>query len=338
MSEEKIAKKALEKHSQAEKFHFTDEDLRWATPEIAAEYRARRLKCKTIADIGCGIGFQTIAFGKTCDKVYAIEKDEKKIELAKKNAEAMELKNIIFIHGDALDQKVKEKIKDAEIIFCDPERPPAEEERKVENIQPDILKLIQIYRSVTDKIAIEFPPQIKDIPFDCEKEYMSVEGKLNRLTLYFGELARSKISVISLPQGAILRGDGRNKPKTSQRLMRYMYEADAAVAKAGLIGELANETQTQLYSEGKQTIMTSENYVTSPFFRNALEIIDTCLFHEEKIVALLQKHDAKNVVLRFEIDPKEYWEIRSRFERKLNGSKTIHLFKFDNKAVLAVKC
>jgi len=45
-----LMKKALEKHSQAERPCFTEDDLRWATPEIVADYRAKRLKCNTIAD------------------------------------------------------------------------------------------------------------------------------------------------------------------------------------------------------------------------------------------------------------------------------------------------
>src|SRR3989338_5246767 len=97
----KSIKKALEKHVRAEGLQFTPEDIRWATPEIVAQYRAQRLSCDTIVDLGCGIGFQTFAFATTCKHVYAIEIDKEKIKRAENNATFLGLKNITFIHGDA---------------------------------------------------------------------------------------------------------------------------------------------------------------------------------------------------------------------------------------------
>ena len=187
------------KHSQQNKLVFSEEDLRWATPEIVADYRAKRLKCKIIADIGCGIGLQSFSLAKYCQKVYAVEIDKEKLEKAKENAKILGIKNIVFINGDALNPKIIAQLKDAEIIFCDPERLPQETVRSTETIKPNISELLNKYSKITDKIAIEFPPQTKEIPLQCEKEYISVEGVLNRLTLYFGDLQQTPKSVILLP-------------------------------------------------------------------------------------------------------------------------------------------
>src|SRR3989344_4350413 len=107
----------LGKHSILKKplepLAYNAEDLRWATPEIVADYRAKRLKCQVIADLGCGIGFQALAFAKTCHKVYAVDVDHKKLNKAKKNAQLLGIKNIIFIHGDALDSKIAKQVADS---------------------------------------------------------------------------------------------------------------------------------------------------------------------------------------------------------------------------------
>ena len=58
-------------------------------------------------------------------------------------------------------------------------------------------------------VCIELPPQIKDIPFDCEIEYLSVNHELNRLNLYFGELKKCKLSAVIAETGERLEG-GRN--------------------------------------------------------------------------------------------------------------------------------
>ena len=55
----------------------------------AAVRMIRRYGQEPFVDIGCGIGFQSFAFAKICKKVYAIEMDEEKIKLAKKNAQIL---------------------------------------------------------------------------------------------------------------------------------------------------------------------------------------------------------------------------------------------------------
>src|SRR3989344_5528681 len=189
-----VTKKALSKHSKAKKLHYRNEDIRWATHEQVAECRAQQLKCKTIVDIGCGIGFQSFAFAKTCKKVYAIEIDKEKIKLAEKNAVILGWKNIEFIPGDALSDKIISQLHDVDIVFCDPERSPEERKRNVATIKPSIPELLKKYGALTENIAIEFPPQIIEIPFDCEREYLSIDGALNRLTLYFGDLKKCERS------------------------------------------------------------------------------------------------------------------------------------------------
>src|SRR3989338_8118894 len=263
-----VTKKALSKHSKAKKLHYRDEDIRWATSEVVAAYRAQRLKCKTIVDIGCGIGFQAFAFAKTCKKVYAIEIDEEKIELAKKNAVVLGWKNIEFIHGDALSEKVLKQLKDVDIVFCDPERSPEERQRNVATIKPSIPELLKKYRALTENIAIEFPPQITEIPFDCEREYLSIDGALNRLTLYFGDLKKCERSAVVLPAGRKLCSSEQATLAETEVLGEYLYEADPAVVNAGLLAELSEETKTGLYGKSRAVFFTSDKKVKSSFFKN----------------------------------------------------------------------
>lgn len=334
-----LLKKAQEKHHLAEKLFFTEEDIRWATPEIVADYRAERLKCKIIADLGCGIGFQTFAFAKTCQKIYAVEIDERKLELAKKNAQILGLKNIVFICGDALDSKVVNQIKEVEIIFCDPERLAGEEERKIETIQPDIKKLLEIYSKVTDKMALEFPPQIKKIDFggnfDCEKEYLSLNGNLNRLNLYFGKLKKAGFSAVILPGKAVLNGDGNLKIKADGKLKKYLYEINPAVTKASLIPELLSQTKAVFCHQNKSSFLASDQKIKSPFFRNSYETVSSGDFEDKEIIGVLEENNFGKAIIRFEVDPKDYWKIRNSYEQNLSGTETAHLFRFGSRMIIA---
>src|SRR3970040_1960212 len=90
------------------------EGLQLATPEIVAEYIAKRLKTGIIADLGCGIGGQVIFFAKECKKVYAVERNTEKLEFAKENCKLYGVNNVEFILGDALTEKVKALVSDAD--------------------------------------------------------------------------------------------------------------------------------------------------------------------------------------------------------------------------------
>jgi len=340
-----ISKKTSFKHSRSEELFFEPEDIRWATPEIVANYRAQRLKCNIIIDLGCGIGFQTFAFAQTCQKVYAIEIDKRKIERAQKNAKVLGLKNIEFIYGDMLDPIIIKKVKKADIVFCDPERLPEEEKRSVGSIIPGVDKILAAYDKITSKIAIEFPPQIKEIPFDCEKEYLSLDGALNRLTLYFHGLKEAERSAIILskvskeekivserivnnPKAKLIEHRDKEKPD------KYLYEVDAAVVKADLLAELGVKTDCSLFSKGKATFFTSDKRMKNTFFKKTFEVVATILFNEKDIVTSLQKKEFGKVVIRYSVDPQDYWKERKNYESKLNGAKTAYLFQFGLKAVI----
>jgi len=333
----KLGKRTILKKPQA-KLEYSSDDLRWATPQAVADYRAQRLKCSVIADIGCGIGFQAIAFAKTCRKVYALDLNQEKLEKAKKNAQISGIKNIEFVYGDALNPEVIKKLKNADIIFCDPQRPPQENSRTIETLSPNILELLKAYGKITSKIAIEFPPQIKEIPFDCEREYLSVNGSLNRLTLYFNELKGTDRSAVALPGNHRLASSNKKIAlKTSKKLLACLYEIDPAAVKAKLLAELSQLSKTALYDENKNVFFTSDKLARNNFFKNAFKVLKEVSFEASSLVKALQQAQAKSIVLRYAIDPREYWSERKKWESGLTGTKTIHLFKFKNKAVIAEK-
>lgn len=337
------AKKGL-LHPLVKRLTLTEEDIRWATPISVAEHRAKRLRCKVIADLGCGAGFQAFAFAKQCKKVYAVEKGREKLDRAKENARRLGITNIIFIHGDALDEHVREKVDDSEIIFCDPSRLPEEQSRSMSTIQPDPKQLFNVYKVITKDIAIEFPPQIRteNIPFNGEKEYLSIQGKLNRLTLYCGGLKKNETSVIVLPEQAVLfttetTKSSLSKPRLVNEQGQFVYDVNPAVTKAGLLAELSEKTGTACLCMGKRTLFTSKNLVESPFFCCTYRVLAVCPSNNDAVISKLQECHAGSVTLRCTIPPEEYWTVRRKYEAQLNGTKRITLFEWDGKALLVEK-
>lgn len=328
--------------------HGDKESLRFATPEPIARYRAQRLKCRTLADISCGIGGQTIFFAQQCEFVYVVEIDPRKIEYAKKNCEMYGLDNVKFICGDALDPKIIEQIPAVDVIFSDPFRPAEESERHVSSLEPGIPNVLAAYGEKTRNFAFEAPPQMppERIPFNCEKEYISLDGQLNRLTLYFGGLRQYDRLAVALPagEGLVSKNGPLPRIKETETMKLCVYEPEPAVVAANLLPELI-ESMMQMAGpiigafelfrvDKKRILLTSEALIKQSMIKHHYLVLKICPFEPKEINKFLKDKNVGNVVLRAGVKPEDYWEVRSEVEKGLEGKKTVHLFVKNNTAIL----
>jgi len=320
------------------------EGLQLSTPEIVASYMAKRLKTDIIADLGCGIGGQVIFFARECNKVYAVERNPEKLEYAKKNCELYGVKNVEFILGDALEENTIEKVSDASIIFSDPARPLSEKERTLTNLEPPITEILKLYSGITPDLAFHAPPQMPPsrIALDCECEYLSLNGQLNRLTLYFGSLKQCERSAVVLPGEAILCSSDVAGIKTGEP-GQYIYEPEPSVVKAELLNELAHavsEKGDEIFfykGDAKRTLLTSSKLIGSLFFKDSYRVVGKTEMDIRKIMEILKSEKAGKVVLRFDIEPERYWDERRKLEEGLSGKRTLHVFGFWKEVVVAEK-
>ena len=331
--------KAREKYGElANKLFFDENGLRYSTPPIIAEYRAKRLKDDVIADISCGVGLQLIYFAMVAKEAIGIEIDRTRAKLAKLNALAMGIKNVKIIRGDALDKKIFKKI-DADCIFSDPSRK-EEGERKFENLYPNPAKVYEIYKKITNKIAFELPPYIpkKEIKLEGEKEYTSLNFRLNRLALYTNELAECDLSAISLPSmEKITDLDEKIKLEIDKNgIGDFLYEVDNTIIVAGLLENLAGKLSFNgkiLQHDKRRTLLTSSDNYKSSFLKK-YEIAEVCDFEILKINRILKKLNAKKATLRFYIKPEKYWNLRNEIEKGLDGEEHYYIFKINEKAII----
>ncbi len=320
------------------------EGLRLSTPEIVAAYIAKRLKTDIIADLGCGIGGQVIFFAKECKKVYAVERNPEKLEYAKKNCELYGVRNVEFILGDALQGSTIEKVSDASVVFSDPARPLSEKERTLSNLRPPITEILKLYSVITSEFAFHAPPQMPPsrIALECEREYLSLHGQLNRLTLYFGALKRCERSAVVLPENAHLCSSDVAAIETGD-LKDYVYEPEPSVVKAELLNELSHavaEKGDELFfykGDVKRTLLTSTKLIRSPFFKDAYRAVAKIGMDIRAIMELLKSEKAGKVVLRFDIEPERYWDVRRKLEDGLSGSRTLHVFGFGREVIVGEK-
>ncbi|MEM3585047.1 MAG: methyltransferase domain-containing protein [Candidatus Woesearchaeota archaeon] len=336
---EVIRRKAVKKHPEAYKMFLTEEALRFATPKEVGEYRASRIAASgslSIADLCCGIGFQTIEFAKRFEKVYAVELDAEKIKLAKMNADALGIRNIEFIRADIFDSSLFEKIKGVDAIFCDPSRSPSAAERRLESI-PEIGRILSEYSKITDRICIEAPPQIgpERISLECEAEYVSLNWSLNRLNLYFGSLKRCSRSAVLLPQGNYLQNRELKVLLKNVENSSYAYEVNPAVRKAGLVVEALPENIEvgKLYEDKKLMLLGSREPFESPYLRR-YKIVESCTNSPKEINRKLKLLGAGRALLRGRIPAEDYWIVRREMEKGLSGSAAFQVFITADRALI----
>ncbi len=311
--------------------YFDMQGLRYSTPEIVGKFRAERVKNFTVADVSCGVGMQAIFFSFTNKEVIGIDLNEKRIKYARLNAKAYGVKNIRFIVGDALSEETVKMVKDYDVIFSDPARSESEEERDLKTLLPSPLKIMEKYGN--KRFIFDLPPQIRmeKIPSDWEKEYISVNGRISRLTTYTHDLRMYTRSAVTLPSGSRFSvGSNKEIPFIlSNKLRNYIYIVDESIYYAHLLGEFSQETGIEYLLTGKRrTIATSDDLIKNDFLKPYIVICCSSSFFS--LISCLRKNSVGKVTLRFQIDPGNYWKIRNKIERNLQGEEKGAVFKIKN--------
>lgn len=209
---------------------------------VAAQHAGRfaRAGLTRVADLGCGIGGDSLALASLDLTVTAVERDEATAVLASYNLAPFPSARVV--HGDAADLPLDE----IDGLWLDPAR--REGARKL--TRPDDWS-----PSLTDALAlgqrrpagIKLAPAMDRglIPDDVEAQWVSDGGDVVEVVLWTGTLARPGVH-----RAALVIGDDGIHELTAEAdsddvepgdLGAYLYEPDGAVIRARLIGDLARE-------------------------------------------------------------------------------------------------
>ena len=300
----------------------TPDDVRFGTPELVAQHRAKRLRADTIVEIGAGAGFQTGAFAAIAKRVIAVDIDPERL------SRAHFPQNVIPIAGDALDPAtiriIKERLDGKVAVFLDPERPASSTHRTLSEVRPFIPKFLDMYAAISEDIAIELPPFLdaKEIPGKCEREYLSVDGQLNRLTAYFGGLRACDVSVVRLPGEERIEHNGR-RPGLVENLdeARFVLEPDAALAHAGLVPLALPAHYRRI--PGKKPAFLASKRPASGWFR-AYRIV--AAGDDATIRRALARRPPAAIILHGSVSQDDQRRILASYRPLCHGDGRLHLF------------
>lgn len=162
------------------------------TPEKIALEQAKKMNCESIIDGFCGVGGNAVAFARIGEKVFAIEKDKKRLEMARHNAALYGVADkITFISGDFLIEAPKIK---ADGVFIDPSWGGPEykelEGFKLSNFAPDGNEILKLSFKYFQKVALKVPDffdfiELKKFGKKYEVQDNIINGEVGFRTVYF---------------------------------------------------------------------------------------------------------------------------------------------------------
>ena len=297
LSQAKLRTRATAKFGEfASNMFFTEDGLEQASRLLVSAHHAGRYRSagiSQVADLGCGIGAESLAFAGIGLNVVAVELDEVTAACATYNLAPFE-------NAEVRNQDITQiSLDEFESQFFDPARRELGTGRQKASRKFDPESFAPNFNWVLEQ-AQQRPTGIKlgpghpheTIPENCEAQWVSVNGYLVELGLWFGTLARAGIS-----RSALLLKDGTNHELTSdsrtelrgqvRNLGPYIFEPDNSVVRSHLIGELAESLGLGLISS-EIAYLTGDDAIDSPWLRG-FKVLEESAFDRKKLKARLRE-------------------------------------------------
>jgi SAM-dependent methyltransferase len=254
----------------ASRMLFTEAGLEQATRLRVAALHAGRFGAaglSRVADLGCGIGGDAMALAALDLEVTAVDLDEVTATVASYNLAPFESAHVEHafaedVHLDRFDA-----------LYFDPARRTAGHSNTARLTQPsdytpslDFVFASAAARPTGVKLGPGFDRSL--LPDDAEAQWVSVDGHVVELGLWFGVLARNGIRRSAL----VLDADGSHELHAGADsvdvevapLGDYLWEPDGAVIRARLIGDVARSLGAGMLSDGI-AYLTGNEAGSSPF-------------------------------------------------------------------------
>jgi hypothetical protein len=234
----------------ADRMLFTEAGLEQATRLQVAAHHAGRFQqagFDKVADLGCGLGVDSMAMAALGIDVTAVEQDELTAALATYNLAPFD--NARVINQDALGVDLT----GCDGIWLDPaRRSDGKRLNDPSEWSPSLTEAFSLARKLP--AGIKLAPGIdRDLlPQDAEWQWVSADGETVEVVVWTGALARPGVGRSAL----VITGDTTHEltsPADSAdelvgELGEYLFEPDGAVIRARLIGDLARKLQGRMVS------------------------------------------------------------------------------------------
>lgn len=294
---------------------FTRAGLEQATRYPVARRRADRLAAAGatwVADLGCGIGADTVAFARAGLRVLAVDSDPGTAEVTRANVAALGLADRVeVLVGDATEVPLDQ----VDAVFCDPARRGVDGRRVFDPARySPPWSFVSTLPGRVPATVVKVAPGIDHalLPAGTEGEWLSVGGEVVEACLWFGPLARvpRRASVLT-PAGPVagpgagsaadlgvaeLTGTGDEAAPVAP-VRGYLCDPDGAVVRAHLVAEFAALVDGTL-ADPSIAYVYADAPVPSPFTARWYQVVEVLPIAVKRLRAALRERGIGRLEIR----------------------------------------
>ncbi|MCI2957859.1 SAM-dependent methyltransferase [Agromyces atrinae] len=328
LTQSRLRAKARAKFGEfADRMLFTEAGLEQATRLSVAAIHAGRFDAagvRHVADLGCGIGGDALAFAAVDLDVTAADIDDTTAVIASFNLAPWSGARALNAAAEDVD------LAGIDGVWLDPARRTTTGGRttRLANAADYSPSLDFGFALASDRaVGMKLGPGTdRDvIPDEAEAQWVSVDGDVVELALWFGPLARPgvKRAALVIARGAAheLTNDADSADEPVGDLGDYLYEPDGAVIRSRLIGDLARRLDARMLSDGI-AYLTADAGAETPF-ATRFRILEHLPTDEKKLRVALRERGIGVLEIKkrgIDVDPAQ---LRKRLQLRGESSATI---------------
>lgn len=320
-----------------------------SSSEATAAYKASLIpEGVQLLDMTGGLGVDSFAFAERAARVKYCERDGELTAIVEHNAQQLRavglpLNDMEFYQGDGREALATAKEGEYDFIYLDPAR--RDGSRKtylLEDCEPNVLELLPDLWAKTDKIMLKLAPMLdiqavqKQLPELSEIHIISVGGECKELLCLLEKTPllpglSPRITAVAMDQGQVsfLVEDETKSVAPESAPLRYLYEPDAALLKAGAFKWIAQHYG--LFKLHRHTHLYTSEALVKNFMGRVTEIEKVMPFSAYKKT---KPQPPGNVIVRnFPLKPAD---IRKKYRIGENNSRYIYFCTGSDDELLVV--
>lgn len=342
LTQAELRRKARSKFgAAASRMLFTQAGLEQASRAAISKRHAERYAAaglRNVADLGCGIGSESLALIAAGIDSLAVEIDPFTARIARHNLDAAEQGGGSASARVIVEDALRVSLDGVEGAFLDPARRTSGHRNtkrlaNPDDYSPSLSFAFGLSESMPTGVKLGPGFERELLPDDAEAQWVSIDGQLVETGVWFGALARQGVARSAL----VLRGDESFELSAAadaadveaQALGEYLYEPDGAVIRARLIGLLAEQLGAGMVSEGI-AYLTAETLTPTPFAA-AFRVLEQLPSSEKQLKRELTSRGIGRLEIKkrgADVDPAA---LRTRLRLKGPNSATLFLTRVGGK-------
>ncbi len=323
-------------------------NIEQSSSELSAAYKLNLLpRVKTAADLTGGFGVDAFYLSQAAERFTYCEEDAELVDLVSHNMNVLGASNIAYYTGDGIEHLKSLPADHYGFIFIDPaRRKSGKKVFQLSDCTPDVSQLEELFLEKSPITLIKLSPmldirqtlrQLKSVAsiviVSTENEVKELLIRLNRTPVGPVESVPIRCALLD-PAGARQEFEFNVAQEEVSKPVygfpeQYLYEADAALLKAGCFKYLA--THFGLRKLHQHTHLYTNEQLTATFPGRRFRIIGSSSY-----AAFKKKHPFKKANISTRNFPVEVREIRKRLSIKEGGEDYLFCCTGPDKSLLVI--